>query len=148
MNIPLSLSSFLGSWQGTSQLFLPETPVRSSTMTATVSPLHREQFLQIVYTWSDNDEPQEGLLLVGAKQVVFTDTWHLANELMVCEVTPTENGISAFGTYKVEGHPNWGWRTVIESLDNNETLRIAMFNVPPAGQGDEELGFECVFRRV
>ena len=114
-------------------------------MTATVSLLHREQFLQIAYTWSDKDEPQEGLLLVGAKQVVFTDTWHLANELMLCDVTTTEHGISAYGTYKVEGYPEWGWRTVIEPVD--ATLRIAMYNVPPAGQGNEELGFECVFKR-
>lgn len=139
MSIPPSLLNTVGSWHGQSQLFLPDLPVGVSEVTATIEPTVGGTFLSIRYTWSEDGEPHEGLLLVGSAQTLFTDSWHLRDAFMIC--TPREDG-SVFGTYSVGEGPDWGWRTAIEP--SGETLRIAMYNVPPPAFGDEELGFELL----
>lgn len=123
-------------------------------MTAKVSPVVDFQFLQLAYTWwyrpnlaEEALEPQEGLLLIGETQTLFADSWHMGSTFMVCTQTqPIEEGFSVFGTYRVPGHPDWGWRTVI--APGSDSFRVSMYNVPPEGQGEEELGFECIFTRV
>lgn len=142
-----SLCPTYGAWSGASQLFLPGSPVQTSAATATVTPLLQGLFLEVRYTWSYQKEPQEGLLLVGKSQLIFADSWHMGESVLLCQGSERpEGGLSAFGTYPVEGDPDWGWRTVLEG--EADRFRITMYNVPPTGQGAEELGFTCVFTRA
>jgi hypothetical protein len=55
-----------------------------------------------------------------------------------------DSSVSVKGYYKVEGHPDWGWRTDI--ILAGKSLRIVMYNVSP--EGDEELAVETDFARI
>ena len=109
------------------------------------------QFLSVEYTWSFEDDPQEGLLIIGcdpksdAVQAVWTDSWHSKDVLMLCNGNVAADGaISVMGHYAVPEHPNWGWRT--EIIPNADGFRYAMHNVSP--EGVEEIAVETDFARA
>ena len=65
MAVPKELTRLLGSWQGSSKLWLsPQESARESDSTAVVDKDIQGQFLQVRYTWSVEGEPQNGLILV------------------------------------------------------------------------------------
>lgn len=149
MGIPKNLAAIEGSWSGTNRLYLgdwaPENPILDSDATAQVRTRCGGQFLEISYTWSYKGEPKEGVILLGTEpksghvSASWTDSFHLAHQLMKCEGRETEaGGIDVKGNYKVEGYPDWGWRT--EIVPKDESFRYLMYNVSPAG--DEEIAVE------
>jgi len=106
------------------------------------------QFLSIEYTWSFEDQPQEGLLIIGcdpksdAVQAVWTDSWHSKDVLMLCNGTRDKDGrISVFGQYAVPEQPDGGGRTEITHTPGG--FRYAMYNVSP--DGVEEIAVETDF---
>ncbi len=153
MSIDQKLSDLVGSWNGTNQLHVPwmEEKLKRSESVATVRSKMNGQFLSIEYTWSFDNDPQEGLLILGsdpqsdAVQAVWTDSWHSKDVLMLCngKVTP-EGGISAIGFYAVADNPDWGWRT--EITPDQYGFRYTMYNVSP--EGVEELAVETEFTRA
>jgi len=149
MSIPEKLSAIEGSWSGTNRLHLgdwsPEEPILESEATAEVSKRAGGQFLEISYTWKYKGETKEGVILLGTEpksgtvKASWTDSWHMAHQLMNCEGREMEHGgVDVNGTYKVEGHPEWGWRTEIIPEDNS--FRYLMFNVSP--EGEESIAVE------
>lgn len=146
-------ADYIGEWSGTNRLNLSwlDDPVKQSDSALTVSYKARRQFVAFDYTWVYEGEPQEGLLLLGADersdavQTVWTDSWHSKNTLMLSDGKVLEDGsISVKGYYKVEGHPDWGWRTIISR--EGDILRLTMYNVSP--DGDEELAVETAYQRA
>ncbi|HSI89088.1 MAG TPA: DUF1579 family protein [Pyrinomonadaceae bacterium] len=142
-----------GTWQGTNRLHLPWMPVPllESPSQATIRPLAGGQCLEIVYTWSYEGKPQEGVMLLNgdagstAIRAVWTDSWHSANVLMICEGSVSPNAvISVSGSYAVPDHPDWGWRT--ELFIDNGDLNYVMYNISP--EGIEELAVETRFSRI
>ena len=78
----------------------------------------------------------------GIVNATWTDSWHMAHQLMRCEGELVEDGsVSLKGNYKVDGHPDWGWRTQI--VPGEDTLRYLMYNVSP--EGEEEIAVEMDF---
>ena len=153
MSIVEDLSKYIGSWKGINKLYLSwlPDPLRQSDSNMNVSLKANGQFLSFDYTWAYEGKPQEGLILLGgdsksdAVQTVWTDSWHSSHTLMVSDGRADENGnVTVKGTYKVEGHPDWGWRTDI--IPNGKELRIVMYNVSP--EGEEELAVETDFSRA
>jgi hypothetical protein len=148
MSIPEKLANLTGKWIGTNRLHMPwkvENPLHESRATAEVRARSGDQFLEISYTWVYEDKPREGVLLLGREktgdriEASWTDSWHMAHQLMHCEGRETENGgISVKGSYKVEGHPDWGWRT--EIVPGSGSFRYLMYNVSP--EGEEEIAVE------
>lgn len=149
MSIPEKLATLQGRWAGRNRLHLgdwsPEEPILESDATAEAKPRSGGQFLEIAYTWAYKGDAKEGMLVLGTNpksgevDAFWTDSWHMSNQLMRCEGRETEaGGIDVRGTYKVEGHPEWGWRTVIEPREGS--LRYLMYNVSP--EGDEEIAVE------
>lgn len=66
MTIIESLAAFTGSWQGHNRLrFMPTDDYMESVSAATVT-VTAGAFVTIEYTWSHEDKPQNGLLLLGA----------------------------------------------------------------------------------
>jgi hypothetical protein len=55
------------------------------------------------------------------------------------------DSIDVRGSYAAPPGPNWGWRTVIETPDD-DSLRIVMYNVSP--EGKEDLAVDAVYRRA
>jgi hypothetical protein len=49
------------------------------------------------------------------------------------------------GSYAAAPGPDWGWRTVIETAED-DSLRMVMYNLTPDGQ--EYLAVEAVYRRA
>jgi hypothetical protein len=153
MSVNDDLAKYVGTWTGTNNLYLSwlPDPLRQSQSTLNVSLKANGQFVAFEYTWAYEGEPQEGIILLGcdtrsdAVQTVWTDSFHSSHTFMLSDGKVAENGdISVKGYYKVEGHPDWGWRTDIISGD--EKLRIVMYNVSP--EGEEELAVETDFIRT
>lgn len=154
MSIPVKFQQLVGDWKGRNRLHLGEwgpTPLHESVSTATVRERIGGQFLEIAYTWEYDGKPQEGVMILGgdyktdAVNAFWTDSWHMAHNLMLCEGTESADGIvSVKGTYKVEGHPDWGWRTEIFATDNG--FEYKMFNVTP--EGEESIAVEMDMART
>lgn len=152
MGIGQKLSNVVGTWKGTNRLFVPWMPekIKESDSTATVTSKMNGQFLSIEYSWSFDDELQEGLLILGcdpksdAVQAVWTDSWHSKDVLMLCNGKVAGDGsISVFGKYAVPDHPDWGWRT--EIVAGEDQLKYVMYNVTP--EGAEDIAVETNFLR-
>lgn len=154
MSIPERLNGLAGSWKGRNRLHTPwqtENPLHESEGTASVTERIDGQFLEIAYTWVYDDRPREGVLILGgdnktnAVNAFWTDSWHMAHQTMLCEGNENGNGsISVKGNYKVEGHPDWSWRT--EIVPGNDTFRYLMYNVTP--EGEEEIAVEMDMSRA
>ncbi len=153
MSINATLAKYAGSWSGINKLYLSWTPetLKESKSKLDVSLKANAQFIAFEYTWVFESEQQEGIILLGcdtksnAAQTVWTDSWHSSHTFMLSDGKVAEDGsISVKGYYKVEGHPDWGWRTDI--IPAGDSLRIVMYNVTP--EGNEELAVETDFARI
>jgi len=142
-----------GEWQGTNRLhlsWLPD-PLLESRSKATIRTLANGQCIEIVYTWTYEGKPQEDVILLNgdpaspAVRAVWTDSWHSANVLMICEGEAYPDGrISLKGSYSVPDHPDWGWRT--DLFIDDADLNYVMYNISP--EGVEELAVETRFFRA
>lgn len=155
MSIPAALTDLVGTWSGTNRLHLgewaPENPIVESSATAVVKSRLSGQFLEISYTWAYEGETKEGVFLLGLDpkskgvHAFWTDSWHLAHQLMECRGQETEEGcIDVKGSYKVDGHPDWGWRTKI--IPGPNSFQYLMYNVSP--EGTEEIAVEMILSTV
>lgn len=153
MSVNEHLAAYVGTWTGTNYLYLSwePDPLRQSRSDMTVSLKANRQFVAFEYTWSFEGEPQEGIILLGsdpasnAVQTVWTDSWHSTHVFMLSDGHSSDDGeVSVKGSYKVEGHPDWGWRTDI--FPGEDQIKIVMYNVSP--EGVEELAVETVYTRT
>ena len=154
MSIPIKLRELLGDWKGSNRLHLGEwgpTPIHESAATATVRERIGGQFLEILYTWEYDGKPQEGVMILGgdnktdAVNAFWTDSWHMAHNVMLCNGSESADGsVSVKGTYKVEGHPDWGWRSEIAAT--NAGFDYKMFNISP--EGEESIAVEMEMQRI
>lgn len=152
MSVPEAFISLVGQWKGRNRLhadWLADPIIESESLASVVAKM-RDQFLQIDYTWQYEGNVQEGTLLFGsengadAAQAVWTDSWHLSNNLMLCDGNIANgNLLNVKGYYKVTDHPDWGWRTEVTA--DASRFKYVMFNVSPAG--DEEVAVEMDFER-
>ena len=129
-----------GSWQGTSSLqVMPGEPVRDSQSRLHIKPVIKDKFVRIEYSWADEGQPQEGLLLVGYEKArelaigVWMDSWHMGEQFMKCQGSIDETGsITLRGSYPASSGPDWGWRIVLRPGD--DVLQLRMYNATPDGQ--------------
>ena len=141
---------FIGSWRGTNSLWLsPDASAQKSATTLTLAPAIEGKFLEIKYTWIYDDQPQEGLLLIGYEAelvtAIWADSWHMGKKFMQCQGVIKENGsVDVRGQYQAPPGPDWGWRIVLEHEGEN-TLNLTMYNITPEGQ--EALAVEAVYSR-
>ena len=147
-------NNLAGSWAGTNLLrlsWLTPTDYVSPT-DLKVATAAKGKFLTLAYTWSHENIPQEGLLLLGYdnNQAVATaawvDSWHQSNKVMLCQGTIDQQGtIDLRGWYAAPPDPDWGWRIVIKATTRRD-LQITMYNCSPAGE--EELAVQAEYKRV
>ena len=142
-----------GRWEGISRLWEPTTEgARESRSTANVTSILEGSFVRIDYTWTFDGEPQEGSLLFGHEEkgdrltVVWVDTWHMGDRVMVCRGTGTDgDALSVRGSYAAPPGPDWGWRTVIEPA-GRDSFRMSMYNISP--EGHEVLAVDAMYSRA
>jgi hypothetical protein len=147
------LADLVGEWSGTYGLWLkPDDPGIETTTNATVALAARGRFATIDYTWTVNDQLEEGLIVIqaaakpGAVGVVWVDSWHMGDTLLLCENEREGDAIvSAKGFYAASPDPDWGWRIAVVAAAP-DTFRVVMHNITPAG--DEALAVEAKYRRA
>lgn len=132
------LSGLVGRWVGSSSLWLgPTDDPRVCASTAEAVTVSRGKLVRLDYTWSFEDEGQEGSLILsrdeaGDCRAAWTDSWHMGDVLMPCRGNKRDE-LDFFGEYGVgEGEPPWGWRTRVEA--DGDALRLRMWNVTPGGE--------------
>lgn len=86
------------------------------------------------------------MVLAQGGEVSFgwSDSWHQSGEVMLLRGTPKAEGVlSAQGSYRVEGHPEWHWRIELER--GTDQLILRMTNISP--EGEEEWAVEAIYSR-
>jgi len=119
-----TLGPLLGVWTGANRLrIMPTDDFRQSAATATVT-VAGHRFVTVAYTWSEDDKPQDGMMLIGENGMVWVDSFHTPETWMEFSREPDEDGVVRFaGVYEKE----WGWLIHLEPA----TAKITMRNVPP-----------------
>jgi Protein of unknown function (DUF1579) len=153
MNAFSSLIGLTGRWLGTYRLTVePGEPARETQTTAVVAPVAGGRFARIDYTWGPRDKPEDGSILFGRDRTrgvvtaLWVDSWHMSDKVMACEGPSTDAGsLEVRGSYSAPPGPDRGWRTVIETTED-DVLRMLMYNVTPDGK--EELAVEASYSRA
>jgi len=146
MAVAKFLQGLSGDYAGESRLNLSwmEDPIRICRSTAHVSVDPTATFAGIDYEWMYEGERQFGTILAVSETGAWTDSWHQSDAAMALAGTSTDLEWNVRGEYKVEGHPNWGWRIVLSPTEGG--FRLQMFNLSP--EGDEEWAVESEYLRV
>jgi hypothetical protein len=148
-----SLIGLTGRWRGTYRLILePGSPPRESQTTAVVAPVAGGRFARIDYTWGDRDKPEDGSVLFGRDRergvvtALWADSFHMSDKVMTSEGPASDaSSLDVRGSYAAPPGPDWGWRTVIETGEE-DSLQMLMYNVTPDGQ--EVPAVDAVYRRA
>ncbi|MBI5932737.1 MAG: DUF1579 family protein [Chloroflexi bacterium] len=145
-----AITSLVGTWRGENQLWLaPGEPVRKSETTAEIEIVAHAQFTEMRYQWADEGHPQEGRIILGQSgddvKAVWFDTWHMANQFMLCDGRVDGGAASVRGAYAAPPGPDWGWRVAFEPR-GADAFRFTMYNITPDGQ--EFLAVEVLYSRT
>jgi hypothetical protein len=147
------LDNLIGTWMGDNVLHLSwmNPSEFHSPSELTIGRMVRDKFLTFNYKWSHENTPHEGLLLIGydaEKEVVnatWVDSWHSSAKPLALSGTVDEQGaMNLYGTYEVPNHPDWGWRIVVNALE--DALQIEMFNVTP--EAEEDLAVRADYKKA
>jgi hypothetical protein len=146
------LKSAAGNYKGTNRLHDPHTNKPDDTPSnLNLTAILNGRFVRIDYSWSYQNAPQEGSMLIGFDSdeklvtIHWIDTWHMSNKVLALQGTAESNGsMNARGSYPAPPDPDWGWRIVIEPAD--ESLKIKMFNISP--QGEEYPAVEGSYNKI
>ena len=142
-----------GEWGGTYLLRLgePNVPDSVTPSTLSVATIVHGKFLSLKYTWSFNDAPHEGLIILGYDKsqrvatAAWIDSWHQSARILMCEGVVHDNGeVDVKGYYGDPPDPQWGWRTTIKATLAGGAL-IEMYNCTP--EGVEELAVRGDYSR-
>jgi hypothetical protein len=133
-------SRLAGGWVGTSSLWLePDKIANEAPLVGNIQLVLDGRFALFLYQSSIEGEPQHGMFTFGFNTTLerfeasWVDSFHNNTAIMFCAGSPVENGFSILGSYPdPTGGPDWGWRTVIELLDNDH-LVITAYNILPDG---------------
>jgi hypothetical protein len=147
------LAQLAGGWAGTSRLWLePDVPSGEAPMIGNIQLILDRRFALFLYQSAVEGESQHGMFTFGYNtlsdhyEASWVDSFHNNTAIMFCVGTSMENGFSVLGSYPdPTGGPDWGWRTVVELLDNDH-LTITAFNITP--EGGESKATESRLTRV
>ncbi|MFC4727573.1 DUF1579 family protein [Coralloluteibacterium thermophilus] len=147
------LQNMVGEWVGRTRVwFEPSTePALTLLQRGHVRPMLGGRFLFHEYAADDGSRIHEGIALYGWHlerarfEVAWGDDFHTGTGLMLCAGAREAPGFHGLGSYPAVKGPDWGWRIEL-AQDAIDTLRIAMFNIPP--DGPEALAVETLYRRA
>jgi hypothetical protein len=146
------LKSAVGNYRGTNRLHDPHTNKPDDTPSnLNLTAILNGRFVRADYTWSYQNAPHEGSMLIGFEpkenlvSMHWIDTWHMSNKVLALHGTAEADGsINVLGSYPAPPDPDWGWRIVIKAAD--KSLNITMFNISP--QGDEDSAVEANYQKI
>ena len=149
MNAFEAFRSHSGNWQGTNTLHDPHTNQPDPTI-GTAALRTSDDALQIAYTWSYQDSPQQGTIEAKhvGEQIIASliDSWHTGGQPMLFKGPVESEKISVRGTYAAPPGPDWGWR--IDLIPSGDELKMAMWNIFPEEMGGQEcVAVEAIYTR-
>jgi hypothetical protein len=132
------LARLAGGWGGTSKLWLePDVLSGEAPMIGNIQLVLDGRFALFLYQSAVDGEPQHGMFTFGYNTLTdhyeasWVDSFHNNTAIMFCVGISMENGFSVLGSYPdPTGGPDWGWRTVVELLDDDHLLMTA-YNIHP-----------------
>jgi hypothetical protein len=151
MPIPPSLALAADhKWEGTSRLHLSWLPEdqRIHTSSTTLQMTASEDRLEVKYTWEHEGQPQTGDMVISADQTVtmsWHDSWHQSEGRLELVGEPSEDQVSALGSYGEESQEKWGWRITLKAKAEN-ALSLTMTNIDP--QGNEEWAVDAQYSQT
>jgi hypothetical protein len=133
------LARFAGTWAGATRTWIePGGPPDESRSEAEGEVILGGRFVRFEYSGMCMGHPHAGQFLLayerdeGRHTVVWIDSFHMGTGVMVCPGQRDENGLTVSGTYPVQGHPRWGWRTRFRF--DGGTLVVEAWNISPEGE--------------
>ena len=147
------LAQLAGNWTGMSRLWLePDTLTDESPVVGSIQLILDGRFALYLYQGSIEGEPQHGMFMVGYNTTTdqfessWVDSFHNNTAIMFCVGRATDSGFSVLGSFPdPTGGPDWGWRTEVELLDEDQ-LVITAYNIDP--EGGEAKATEARLTRV
>jgi len=135
------LKSLVGSWEGTCRTwFQPGKLADESEVKGNIRPILGGRFFRHEYEATIQGRPRHGEETIAFNsvtkrfQISWVDDFHMNYAIMFSEGEATERGFVVKGKYDVAPNaPPWGWKTVLEVIDENH-LTITAYNVTPDGQ--------------
>jgi hypothetical protein len=149
------LNRMTGAWKGTTRIwFEPDKLADESPVNATIRSILDGTYLLHEYSGLYQGKPVSGLAIYGYHvdtkrfQSAWVDSFHTGAAIMFSESEKAAPNASMLGSYVYingEEEQKWGWRTVIDLVNDNE-LVITSYNVFPTGE--EVKGVETIYMRV
>jgi hypothetical protein len=132
------LASLAGGWTGTSKLWLePDKLADESPVLGTITLVLEGRFAIYLYQGSIEGEAQHGMFTFGFNTTLeryeasWLDSFHNNTAIMSCVGSERERGFSILGSYPdPTGGPDWGWRTEVELVDE-DNLTVTAYNIHP-----------------
>ena len=132
------LAQLAGGWAGTSKLWLePDKLADEAPLVGNIQLILDGRFALFLYQSAVQGEAQHGMFTFGYNTTLdryetsWVDSFHNNTAIMFCVGTSMENGFSVLGSYPdPTGGPDWGWRTVVELLDDDH-LVVTAYNIHP-----------------
>ena len=137
------LAACAGRWQGTNRLHDPHSKQPDDTPgTLEVTPILGGRFVRLDYTWTWDDQPQSGAMIVGHEQeanvdtAYWVDTWHNSDKGMLCrgDADPGDS-LTVKGAFAAPPGPDWGWDIVLTPVPGQSFDMVMHVYTPEGEQG-------------
>lgn len=137
------LKKLVGNWAGTNTTwFEPEKIADQSPIKGTIRPILGGKFILHEYTTAFSGNPVGGMAVfgyhlgIGKFQSAWLDSFHNGSAIMFSEGSRGNEAFNVVGNYvyiSPEEEQNWGWRTELKIVNENEIIFTA-YNISPEGQ--------------
>ena len=153
--IHFQLSKLVGEWEGiTKTWFEPDTVADQSPIRGSMRLILGGRFIMHEYKGSFGGQSLEGIAIygyhlgLGKFQSAWIDSFHNGSAIMFSEGQKGDDSFTMLGSYAYvtpELEQQWGWRTEIEILNDDE-VKITAYNISP--EGGEAKATETLYTKV